>query len=295
MSAPYDHDEAFRLDSPLSSEDFDASFGKWELDDIHSTASDSQDMHTGSTVASAAEETQHVAEAVAEPIVMSAEVSEEEPEAAKPVQELLSAEELERRIELFFPGSRRKRQQAEMEMQAGAGNAENQLDEIDPTIQPSKFCHICTRSYKTVRQAVCRNLVKGTCRKVVCEKCFEDNGWDFELAISEDSGWCCCHCAEKCPASAQCTHYNRANPKVEARRKRQRIERKEMKMRASRSSLLSLGSGSAPRPRTQAQPMLLQKTGALQPMPFAHNAMQLNVPSQMMVYPVQQMQQQDRN
>ena len=38
--------------------------------------------------------------------------------------------------------------------------------------QPSRFCHICSRTSKKVEQIHCRNFAAGACRKVVCRKCF---------------------------------------------------------------------------------------------------------------------------
>jgi len=38
---------------------------------------------------------------------------------------------------------------------------------------PSVHCHICGRSSKSQRVAICANLSSGTCRKVICEYCFE--------------------------------------------------------------------------------------------------------------------------
>uniref|UniRef100_A0A7S1TKP7 Zinc-finger domain-containing protein n=1 Tax=Erythrolobus australicus TaxID=1077150 RepID=A0A7S1TKP7_9RHOD len=287
MDSTYDYLESIHLESPINSEAFGAGFGGWELDDeLRSTASNSDNnLHSsaGSACRKEMEETQVLLAdskqnkelGLDSRLNSSAENSEEEKEQPKPIQERLSPEEVERRIELFYPGSRRKRTDAEPD-------SHDELDDFDPTIQPSKFCHICTRSYKAVRQAVCRNLVKNTCRKVICEKCFEDFGWDFELAISEDSGWCCCHCAEKCPSTAQCTHYNRANPKVEARRKRQRVERKESKLRMSRTS--GFESSSTLRAKPFAPPLLLQK--ALQPMPPQYNGAMPGIQPQMMMFPM---------
>ncbi|KAA8497704.1 hypothetical protein FVE85_5289 [Porphyridium purpureum] len=109
--------------------------------------------------------------------------------------------------------------------------AVNHSEEAESTVpEPSRFCHICTKSSRMVRQAVCCNLLSGVCRKVICEKCFEENEWDFELAVSEDSGWVCSHCAGVCPNRAQCTFYRKANKKVQVKRKEQRRAARAQKL-----------------------------------------------------------------
>ena len=40
--------------------------------------------------------------------------------------------------------------------------------------QPSRFCHICSRTSSKVDQIACGNFATGACRKVVCQKCFEE-------------------------------------------------------------------------------------------------------------------------
>mmetsp|Transcript_13098 Transcript_13098/g.40340 ORF Transcript_13098/g.40340 Transcript_13098/m.40340 type:complete len:283 (+) Transcript_13098:216-1064(+) len=77
----------------------------------------------------------------------------------------------------------------------------------------SNFCHICCRSSKRVRNAVCKNIELGTCRKVICEKCFTAFGWDWNAATSLSSTWLCTHCTSSCPARSQCGIYNRTNSK----------------------------------------------------------------------------------
>lgn len=63
--------------------------------------------------------------------------------------------------------------------------------------QPSRFCHICLRRAERVSLISCANLQTGACRKVVCEKCFDDFGWDWENAIRSDVSWACTHCREE--------------------------------------------------------------------------------------------------
>lgn len=40
--------------------------------------------------------------------------------------------------------------------------------------QPSRFCHICSRTSKKVGLVACANFSSGACRKVVCQKCFNE-------------------------------------------------------------------------------------------------------------------------
>jgi len=79
---------------------------------------------------------------------------------------------------------------------------------------PSKYCHVCGRSAKTVSVALCGNNRLGLCRKVVCDKCLlmhQRESWD--LAKSAGAGWICMHCRNKCPERARCHQYQRNNLK----------------------------------------------------------------------------------
>lgn len=62
--------------------------------------------------------------------------------------------------------------------------------------QPSRFCHICLRRAERVALMACSRLRSGLCRKVVCEKCFAEFGYDWEAAASPRSGWTCTHCRQ---------------------------------------------------------------------------------------------------
>jgi len=88
--------------------------------------------------------------------------------------------------------------------------------------KPSRFCHLCSRTPKTVRQVVCANIHEEayTCRKVVCEKCFTDNGWDWEAASTGPAAaaWVCTHCRDTCPARSQCRTYRRTNERLRVKR-----------------------------------------------------------------------------
>lgn len=88
---------------------------------------------------------------------------------------------------------------------------------------PSKYCHICSRSPKNVRLAACTKIKLGTCRKVICEKCFgQYNFGNFEAALNiTTSTWVCTHCTESCPSHAQCINYQRVNDQLRIQRLKQ--------------------------------------------------------------------------
>lgn len=88
---------------------------------------------------------------------------------------------------------------------------------------PSRFCHVCSRTPKNVRLAVCSKIKEGICRKVICEKCFDEFGYgDFEAALETGtSSWCCPHCSDKCPDRAQCRTYQRINDRLRVNRLKQ--------------------------------------------------------------------------
>lgn len=77
---------------------------------------------------------------------------------------------------------------------------------------PSKYCHVCGRSAKTVSVALCGNNKLGLCRKVVCDKCLIMHQWgDFRSAKEAGSSWTCTHCRGDCPPRARCHQYQRNN------------------------------------------------------------------------------------
>ncbi|PXF40576.1 hypothetical protein BWQ96_09715 [Gracilariopsis chorda] len=81
----------------------------------------------------------------------------------------------------------------------------------------SRFCHICSRMpRKGQGSATCRRMREGYCRKIVCEQCIREQGWDYDAISANPDQWLCPHCAEICPPRSQCHIYNRIN----ARRKR---------------------------------------------------------------------------
>lgn len=103
---------------------------------------------------------------------------------------------------------------------SSAGNPRLNLDVIPPrstehsganSVQPSKFCHVCLRRAGRVTLLSCANALEGSCRKVVCKKCFETFSWDWEEAIQPNSRWSCTHCRQECPQRAQCHIYKRTN------------------------------------------------------------------------------------
>ena len=82
----------------------------------------------------------------------------------------------------------------------------------------SRYCHICARTPKTVSNVVCAKMKTGYCRKVVCEKCFNDYGWDWKAANEPNSNWVCPHCLGKCPKRAQCHTYSKTNNRLRVKR-----------------------------------------------------------------------------
>eukprot|EP00188_Purpureofilum_apyrenoidigerum_P002770 Plantae.Rhodophyta-Purpureofilum_apyrenoidigerum.ctg28299.p2 GENE.Plantae.Rhodophyta-Purpureofilum_apyrenoidigerum.ctg28299~~Plantae.Rhodophyta-Purpureofilum_apyrenoidigerum.ctg28299.p2 ORF type:complete len:145 (-),score=15.03 Plantae.Rhodophyta-Purpureofilum_apyrenoidigerum.ctg28299:146-580(-) len=84
---------------------------------------------------------------------------------------------------------------------------------------PSEHCHVCCRPVRTLRFAVCSNIDKSLCRKVICIKCFESFQWDYASAVAPDSTWTCTHCQDLCPRCAQCFVYERINSQRKKRSK----------------------------------------------------------------------------
>lgn len=74
----------------------------------------------------------------------------------------------------------------------------------------SQFCHVCRRS-NNAEFASCKNLVDGSCRKVICDRCFVRYGWSWDDYVKDSSSWLCPHCSESCPPKASCHLYNRIN------------------------------------------------------------------------------------
>lgn len=99
---------------------------------------------------------------------------------------------------------------------------------------PSRFCHVCSRTPKNVRLAVCSKIKFGTCRKVICEKCFDQYDYgDFVKALDmNNSEWVCPHCLDSCPSRAQCCTYQRINDRLRIRR----LKQDRPRGRASRAS-----------------------------------------------------------
>lgn len=81
----------------------------------------------------------------------------------------------------------------------------------------SRFCHICSRMpRKGQGSAICKKIAEGLCRKIVCEHCIREQGWDYDAICKNKGQWICPHCANNCPSRSQCHIYNRIN----ARRKK---------------------------------------------------------------------------
>lgn len=86
------------------------------------------------------------------------------------------------------------------------------------TPQPSRFCHICARTQKS-RKMFCANLnTEKKCRKAVCEPCFVELRWDFEIAVEGKEKWHCPHCRGMCGSvpRARCHIYTKTNEKRKA-------------------------------------------------------------------------------
>lgn len=93
-----------------------------------------------------------------------------------------------------------------------------EIEESVLRVKPAQFCHVCWRSTKRVEVAICSNIARSACRKVICQKCFHKFGWNFENASAPSSNWTCTHCCGNCPNKAQCYVYGRTNE----RRRKQR-------------------------------------------------------------------------
>lgn len=108
---------------------------------------------------------------------------------------------------------------------------------------PSRFCHICNRSGKHTRLAACSKFNVGTCRKVICEKCFPIHSYgDFESALrTSKSHWLCPHCIGACPSRAQCWKYRCVNDRLRIARLRRgypfpRLSRPSLRSRGCKKS-----------------------------------------------------------
>ncbi len=88
---------------------------------------------------------------------------------------------------------------------------------IGETKSPSRYCHVCVRLASLFGYVACANISAGTCRKVVCKRCFEKLNWDWHAA-KNDPSWACCHCAGICPERASCSTYGKSNKKRKTRR-----------------------------------------------------------------------------
>jgi hypothetical protein len=76
---------------------------------------------------------------------------------------------------------------------------------------PSAHCHCCARTSRSALFMVCSRLREGLCRKVICNKCFLKNGWNWQEA-TQDKNWTCTHCRDSCPkGGSQCFIYSRVN------------------------------------------------------------------------------------
>lgn len=95
---------------------------------------------------------------------------------------------------------------------------------VQKPTQPSKSCHVCTRRGADLRKASCSNHRLGICRKVVCEICFYEWGWDLETAL-HDPDWVCSHCRGQCPPRSYCFNLPKYAEMRRIRRRRARERR----------------------------------------------------------------------
>lgn len=95
---------------------------------------------------------------------------------------------------------------------AEAATASGEGVGLAPACTPSRFCHICTRSAKLGDVMVCGNVLKGTCRKVICLRCVRNVTWDWGSA-KDDKDWICTHCRKVCamPCIGECAPLREAS------------------------------------------------------------------------------------
>ena len=81
---------------------------------------------------------------------------------------------------------------------------------------PSTFCHLCSKRKQGSRTLVCGNVEKGSCRKMICEYCFNSYELgDFDaLFTRSDNNWVCTHCTATCPEGSQCFKYEETNDRL---------------------------------------------------------------------------------
>jgi len=120
-----------------------------------------------------------------------------------------------RRKDTLSPSSRINEAQSPKLQRTMGGTGPSSYQQLFPAKKPgdsrSRFCHICLRNSKSVKQLVCNNIHRGSCRKVVCQKCFEQYGWNWELASKDNREWLCPHCLGCCPPRASCNVYKKTN------------------------------------------------------------------------------------
>lgn len=85
------------------------------------------------------------------------------------------------------------------------------------------MCASGSRTTQKVSIISCKNFFLGTCRKVICEKCFMEYGWDWGAAIKRPYEWQCTHCQNICPSRAQCSVYRRTNERRREQQQRLRV------------------------------------------------------------------------
>lgn len=130
-----------------------------------------------------------------------------------------------------------------------------------PKPSASRFCHVCTRSANAVNVATCRNLATGRCRKVICEKCANDYGWQDVLDVIANPplglAWTCVHCRQCCPPRAQCATYQRINEQRRLRAREKREESASVSSTVPVSTLVEAGGPSNAAPSETPGPSSL--------------------------------------
>jgi len=85
---------------------------------------------------------------------------------------------------------------------------------------PSNYCHVCCRARKRGPHMICSQVSTGYCRKMICDKCFQAYGWNWDEAVN-DPHWLCPHCSDSCPPRAQCKVYGRNSERPSERRRQE--------------------------------------------------------------------------
>lgn len=123
---------------------------------------------------------------------------------------------------------------------------------------PSRSCHVCCGHRSAGVMAVCSNVAVGTCRKVVCARCFSSAGLGGGKAFAAacvDPKWTCPHCNNNCPMDATCKKkYKTHQPK----------QTKSMTDFGTAKSLASI-SRALPKERKNGLPASIHRSAFIRP------------------------------